>query len=366
MSHTRQVIVFVGALLLLGCNSSPPRADSTPAVAATAPARHAGDNPNAQREPETDAAPHAKSGGLKIFVSNYEDDTISVVEGNPLQETKVFHSGASPDGMAVRPTEPRLLAVANSTEFGVSFYDVNTYREIAKLDDITRGPDQVKFSPDGKWLYVVGPLDRDLSFIDVDAMKEVGDPLTFGDDKRPSRVIVSDDGSRLYVLVVDFVGNGEGAEVAVVDAKTREILKRIPVGRQPKAMAIGNHGRTLVTASFDDSTLTVIDVPSLEVIKTMDSETGFGLAVHPTKPIAYTMASFDDEFHVMDLESGATIKTISAGQWPTYCAFGPGGRYLYIPHEESDSLVKFDTETNTVVMKIAVGKEPAEVAFYQP
>lgn len=320
---------------------------------------HSGTRSSEQAAPNTGSSIATKR---RVFVSNYKTDTLSVVEGQPEMEAKVLPAGASPHGLDIRPTEPRLLAVANSTDFGVTLFDPDTLEKKGAIET-SRGPQDLVFSKDGKRLLVISPLEWTLHTIDVDEMKVVGEPFKF--KNKPRRILLSPDGKKLYVLMV-VGGDGTGANVTVMDSESFEIEKEVEVGRHPQDMALGNNGKTLVTASFDDSMLSVIDTDTLETTGRVPAGTGMGLAVHQSKPIAYSMVSFDDEIQVVDLESGKTLKTFSGGSWPTYPSFDKSGRYLYIPHEESANVVKLDTETNEIVAKIAVGDEPIEVVVYEP
>lgn len=254
---------------------------------------------------------------------------------------------------------PRLLAIANSTDFAVTLFDPDTLEKKNTIE-VSRGPQDLAFSPDGKMLYIAGTLQGHLFFYDVESQKIV-EKLEL--DRKPRRVIVDPDNGNIYVLIA-LAASLEGGEVLVIDPKQRKVIKQIPVDESPQAIAQGYNNKYLVVATFDNSMIEIIDRDSLEVIKRFSSETGMGLAVHPTKPLAYSTASFDDEIHVIDLESGEITKTITGGQWPTYPELSSDGRYLYIPHEESDSLVKLDTETYKVLEKIAVGQEPIEVLVY--
>jgi len=299
----------------------------------------------------------------RVFVSNYVGNTVSVIEGDPEMETKAIAGFESPHGIAIQPTGQRLVAVAEATSFGVKLVDPRSLEIVGSIDDITSGPQDLEFSPDGKTLYVLGTLDLSLNFIDMETRKVSGEKLRF--EKKPRRIKVDPSTGRLYILLVA-LGDGIGAEVIEVDPATKKISRRAPVEKFPTGLGFGNNRSLLVSASFDNSTLTVVDAKTMKVLKTIESETGIGLVVHPSKPIAYSMVSFDNEIDIVDLDSGETIKKLTAGQWPTHPAFDRGGRYLYVPHEESDSVAKLDTETNEVVMKIAVGQEPIEVAVWEP
>lgn len=346
MKSIAAILPLLVVLTTPGCERSQPQSGQS----ATAPAD------SEQREPRA-----AAQSMRRIFAANYGGDTVSVAEGNPEMEQRVLEGFDSPQDLKLRPAAPVYLAVANSTGVGVTLIDPASLATKATID--TGGPtDHLAFSPDGKLLFALDISAGKIHVIDMESLAIVGDAIKF-QPTEARHLEVAPDGSRIYVLTVD----GDKAHIAIVDLPSRTVrAERIEVGVFPKAFALGNKGRTVATASFDHSTISVIDTETLKVTATHDAETGMGIAVHPTKPIAYSMASFDDEFHVVDLETGKTLKTIAAGAFPTYPSFGPEGRFLYIPHEESDSIVKFDTETNTVVNKISVGKGPVAVAVYEP
>ena len=264
--------------------------------------------------------------------------------------------------MAIRKSEPRLLAVTESTGFGVTFIDPDTL-EVKGRTDTNRGPQDAVFSKDGKLLYVISPLDFTLQTVDVATMKKVGEPLKF--KKKPRRIILDPSGQSAFLLMVAPTEHG-GSEAALLDLTKMTVERSVKIGVNPQAMALGNNSRYLVTASFDESSLSVIDTNSFEVIATHPALTGMGLAVHPTKPIAYSSESFDDTIQILDLETGKQLAKLSPGQWPTYSATSADGKYVYVAHEESDSVVTIDTETNKVVGKSAVGKGPIEVEVYEP
>src|SRR6185369_8651228 len=95
---------------------------------------------------------------------------------------------------------------------------------------------------------------------------------------------------RLYVLL-----HVEQGAVLALDLATRQVAASVPVGRYPLDFGMSRDGRWIVAASFDDEKITVIDVRSLQPIASYAVPTGFGLVVHPTEPVAYSMASFDNE-----------------------------------------------------------------------
>ena len=144
------------------------------------------------------------------------------------------------------------------------------------------------------------------------------------------------------------------------------VVGTVPAGKTPTALALSADGTRLLAASFDDSTITVIDTAAFKALATLEAPTGMGLITHPSKPLVYSLASFDDSIAVIDFQAGKTVATIDVGQYPTYGAISPDGRTLYVPNEDSDNVVEIDTETNAVQLRIAIGDEPAHAVIFYP
>lgn len=293
-----------------------------------------------------------------LFVSNYGDDTVSVLDPETGRELKVLDVGKSPEGLDVRYGPSPLVAVASSTGHEVTLIDPRTL-EITRRLGAGKGPRDVVFSPDGTLLYVTSPYDQSLDVVSVESGQPVGDPVRFPDHK-PTRLHISPDGDRVFVLLT----GAEGA-LAVVDTHERKILKQIPVGPFPKDIAMTPDGSRVFAASFDGNKVTVIDGKTLEVLAEHTVETGEGLLAHPVKPLLYSMTSGFDEVDVLNYETGETVAELELGSWPTRSAISPDGKFLYLVHEDSDNVAKVDTDTNEMVQRMAVGKNPGDALYVQ-
>jgi len=292
----------------------------------------------------------------RIFVSNYKDDTVSVIDGEDSREIKVLPVPNSPYGLAVRSTKP-LVAVANSAGSTITLVDPIRL-EVLRTIEVGKIPLHAVFSVDGKLLFVALPIERQIAVVDVDTAGVV-DRIDIETNGKPKRVAVSPDGRRLYVLV-----HARQGAVVVLDIATRSVIATIPVGAFPTDFGMSRDGRRIVAASFDDSTITVIDTESLTSLATYPVENGFGLVVHPTKPIVYSMASFDDAVHVVNYETGAPITDLD-GRGPTYSAISPDGSVLWIVNEDGNNVVKLDTETNQAIARVGVGSEPQNAVLLE-
>jgi YVTN family beta-propeller protein len=291
------------------------------------------------------------SAGIRVFVSNYRSDTVSVVDPELGREITAIRIDKGPMGLALRPGGTPQVAVANSTSNQVTLIDPDRLT-VAGTIPVGKGPEYVAFSPDGAVLYATSPYDQTLNAFDMAQQRPAGDPIALG--RRPNGLAVAPDGRRVYVLLKDVQG-----EAVAIDAASRAIVGRVGVGKQPTGIALSGDGTRLLAASFDDSTITVIDTETLAVVSTISAPTGLGLIAHPSQPLVFSLASFDDQIAVVDFATGQVAATFDVGQWPTYGAISPDGRRLYVPNEDSDNLAVIDAETHAVMVRIAVGDEPA-------
>jgi len=300
--------------------------------------------------------PHCARAKLRIFVVNASDNTVSVVDGDLDREIKTIKVGYFPQGLAIR-YDPPLLAVANSRDNSVSLIDPVTLEVKGEPIPVGRFPLDMKFSPDGKRLYCTSYDEHNISVVDVASRRIVGDPISVG--APPRRIALSKDGKRIYALRYQ-----KAAALVVADTQTRKVIKEIPISAFPTDMVVTPDGKRLFAASFNGNKIDVIDLEKLEPAGSFDMDVGDGLLIHPSKPLLYSIATFDDQIVVKNYDTKKDVATIPVGEYPIYSAITPDGHYLYIVNSSDSNLMKIDTETDKVVTKIAVGKEPTDARIF--
>jgi YVTN family beta-propeller protein len=294
----------------------------------------------------------------RVFVANSGDNTVSVIDGDLDREVAVIPVGNFPQGLALREEEP-LLAVANSRGNSVTLIDPVTLQPGMDKIPACRFPLDMKFSADGKLLFCTCYDDQSVVVVDIAARTVVGEPVPIG--APPPRVKLSKDGALLYVLQYQ-----ENGGVVVIDTTTRTVTKTVRVGPFPTDMVIQPDGERLFVASFNTDTVTVVDLGKLDPVETLELPVGNGLLIHPTEPLLYSLVTFDDEVSVFDYLRKKAVAAIPVGRHPMYSTMSANGRFVYAVNSSDGNVMKIDTETNQVLVRIAVGVEPTDAASFDP
>ena len=143
----------------------------------------------------------------------------------------------------------------------------------------------------------------------------------------PLEVLLSPDGSRLYVLCQ------ESEEIRVLDANSYAVIKKIAVGRVPRGFSLSHDGsRLFVTNSWDD-TLSVIDTKTLTVNATwpVGAEPS-GVVEDREGKRLFVANRISNDVAVLDANTGAEEKRLLAGRGASYLTLSPDGSRIYATH----------------------------------
>jgi YVTN family beta-propeller protein len=143
----------------------------------------------------------------------------------------------------------------------------------------------------------------------------------------PLEMLVSPDGSRLYVLCQ------QSEEVRVLNAANHALIGKIAVGRVPRGISLSPDGQRLfVTNSWDD-TLSIIDTRSLSVVAT------WPVGLEPSSVVEDRAGKFlfvanriSNDIAVLNAQTGEEEKRLLAGRGASYLTLSPDGSRVYATH----------------------------------
>ncbi len=148
-----------------------------------------------------------------------------------------------------------------------------------------------------------------------------------------STLAIADQGRR---LVVANQLNGTVSIVEVVIANQARTLAEIPVGRDPRSVAVTPDGLTALVALRGDSALAAVDVRQPAVLQTIPLGGALAYAVVAEADTAYVSLQGSSEIAVVDLAAGQVSARIPVPPFPAGLALW--GDLLYVTHFWSGDL----------------------------
>jgi YVTN family beta-propeller protein len=263
--------------------------------------------------------------GKHVYVASYADNALRVIDTTNQRVVGSIHVGANPRGVAVDP-DSRHAFVTNYSENSVSVIDTASGKVIHNVA-VGASPTAVAIFPRDHYAFVTNSYGNTVSVINIANLKVVG-VVPVG--AHPDGVAIDPRGELAYVA------NSGSNSVSVIDIHTQKVTQTVLVGRSPQKVAIDPDGRHAYVTNYGDNTVSVIDLPTQlgldiynAILKTNSTiPVGLnprGLAVAPDSHHAFVVNTEDDTLTVIDTAAGTVIGTSFVGYSPDEVAVGPDG-----------------------------------------
>ena len=227
----------------------------------------------------------------------------------------------------------------------------------------------VKVPDPTKVVMIVDRDSNDIAFMDIASKKIVG--RTFlGNNVNPHMVMMSPDGR--YVVT----GGTRANKAYIIDAKTLELVKVIPVDIAPEHLAFSPDSRWYYQGNPEGDSISVIDMLSLTKIKTIPGLVEpLNTVFLPDGSKAYVGNYGAHWIGVIDVRRHELLKKIQVGDVPGVAKLDPDkylgeiqginipqitndGRFLYATDTDLGVIAKIDPREDKVVKVIRVGPKP--------
>jgi YVTN family beta-propeller protein len=169
----------------------------------------------------------------RVYTTNIGSATVTFLDkGAEYREwnATVIPVGKGSEGFDISP-DGRELWTANAGDGTVSIIDIAGKKVIETLPANIRTANRLKFTPDGKLVFISMLNNSDVAVLDAATHKEVKRIRT---GKGAAGIQIQPDGSRVFVSCTP------DNYVAVIDPKTLEIVGRIDAGPHPDGLAWAN------------------------------------------------------------------------------------------------------------------------------
>jgi YVTN family beta-propeller protein len=220
-----------------------------------------------------------------------------------------------------------------------------------------------------KVVIIVNRDSNDIGFMDIATKKMIG--RTFlGNNVNPHMAMMSPDGR--YVVT----GGQRSSKAYIIDARTLELVKIIPVGLFPEHLNFSPDGRYYWQGNPEGDSISIIDMQSLSVIKTIEGLVEPLNITFTTDGTKAYVGNYGAHFiSVVDTNRLEVIKKIQVDQVPGIARLDPSkylseikgnfqpvlsadGRYIYTTDGDLGIMAVIDTREDRVVKVIRIGKDP--------
>jgi YVTN family beta-propeller protein len=285
--------------------------------------------------------------GLRAFVSNTSDNTVSTIDTQTLTEILPRISvGDGPQGLAVSPDGERLYVIhqADDRVWAINAANGAVIGQMSiprgtGVDGEEIGKD-VLVSLDNRFAYVANYANGSVDVISAadDSVNSI--PAAAG----TRRLAITPDGA--YVLATDYLGD----MVTVIDTSNNSFFKNIPVGHQPRGIAITPDGsKTYVTNVNPLGTVSVIRNSDFIVTSTINvGNTPWQVIVPPAPNSRYAYVSNagsglpSSSVSIIDTTNDSVVKTLTSvdgiGNGPFFSVVNPGHNKLFISNSRETQI----------------------------
>lgn len=246
--------------------------------------------------------------GSAVYVAVSGANHIAVIDPQTLEVVRTFPSGDDPEAFAVHQNGN--IYISNEEDAKASVIDPRDGKLVAEIE-VGIEPEGVAISPDGTRAIVTSESTNMLHIIAIPE-HTIAANIVVG--ARPRAATFSADGKLAYAT------SEISGEVKKVDVASGKILGRMPLSddqAKPKDILVSRDGKQLYVAGGRANRVFVLDAQSLEIVREVGvGKRVWGLALSRDGKRLFTTDGADHQVSVIDTAQYEVIKTIAVGQFP--------------------------------------------------
>jgi DNA-binding beta-propeller fold protein YncE len=267
------------------------------------------------------------------------------------------------------------IAYVSNQKGNVTTIDLNTFETSGEIDVGGGSPRGIGVTADGKWLVIASRDKGDLAVVDLQSRKVIK-RIPIG--KNPEFVRVR--GNQAFVSFEPAAEAGpppkpgskeamelkkkrekdkeEPARIAIVDLKAGKKTAEIVGGMETEGIEFSADGKKIIVTNEDDNTVTVHDIASGKLLKTIDTkpygDRPRGIKAAPDGKSYVATIEFGNKLVVLDAGFNV-VKAVPTGDTPYGVAFGRDGSRLYVALAKGKTLQVFDAASVTSIAEHPIG-----------
>lgn len=210
----------------------------------------------------------------------------------------------------------------------------------------------------GDTLVVLNKSEASASLIDVDSGEEVARVPT---GNGPHEVAVSPDGRTAVVCDYGALG-APGNTLTVIDVESARVTKTIDlVGySRPHGIVYLRDGHRVVVTAESEKALIVVDVDKGVVLQAIDTgqDVSHMVALTPDEKRAFVANIGSGSMTAIDLEKGKRIANVETGNGAEGIDVTPDGKHVWVTNRDADTVSILDAQSLEIVKTVESASFP--------
>lgn len=266
----------------------------------------------------TGQQPHhvvATPDGKEFWVSLYGENRVQIFDAQTLKEAGSADVGASNDDLTFDP-QGKMCYISLGKDNAVAVVDVASRKMVQKVP-VGTTPHGVKVTPDGKDLLTTNTADNTVSLLTLQPQAAVIATIKTG--ANPFEVTITNDSATAYV------SNFLGDSISVVDIAAKKTVGYIRSGKQPAMLALQSSGagQQIWVANTGSADAWLIDAATRKLVTRVPVGQGaHGVVITPSGTIFVTNST-DNTVTAIDAAQAKPVQTIQVGSNPNGLSFLP-------------------------------------------
>ena len=297
----------------------------------------------------------AQAADAKAYVSNFKDNSVSVIDTGRAAVVATIPVAAGPHGMALSP-DGRTLYVSGDGSAQVSVIDTAS-DSVSRFLEVGKSPHGLAMAPDGKRLLVAVYAEDRLGLWDTASGTQVGSiPVA-----KPHTVTILPDGKKAYVA-----SQQPGKfNLTVIDLLNASVLREVTLDKPPRDIEAAFDGRAVYITVAGENAVLVLDPRSDSIVARVPT----GVSPHIATlvkgaGVGTVVVQGPGELTLFDPATNTVLRSISVGKQPHWAATNAGGTTAYVSNEGSNDLSIVDLASGAV-RTVPVGTAPRKVVVQQ-
>lgn len=247
------------------------------------------------------------------------------------------------------------IFTANEVSNGVTVLDARTLKPVHFIPG-EGTPHHVHLSPDGDWVFASPRYGTYAMAIDANTLDLKIIDFGADDPAHPLHWGFSSDGQYAFVSL-----NRTG-ELAVIDARTADLVTRVPIGKKPRDIAVTPDNKKVFVSHQAEGFVSVVDIGTWEARQLHRTDTdygagaGSGMDMSPDGKLLVVSNTADDELAFFDVETEELVAKVGNVPGPVNVHFLGEDGWLIGTGNRADGSVSFiDRETLTLIKTLPTG-----------